>query len=148
MFFMILGTYRKQTFIDFSLTQRIQLMIFWCHTVTHGTDLRRSPHIWISFVVRISKVRQCWSCQLAQSNWLPPLKASRWEVEPTCECGNLWCSGNVITTVLEMEELTYLFLYLYLQLSATQRFTLRVQVQRLCNKATLELTSSQSSEMQ
>ena len=45
MFFMILGTYRKQTFIDFSLTQRIQLMIFWCHTVTHGTDLRRSPHI-------------------------------------------------------------------------------------------------------
>ena len=45
MFFMILGTYRKQTFIDFSLTQRIQLMIFWCHTVTHGTDLRRSPHV-------------------------------------------------------------------------------------------------------
>ena len=43
MFFMILGTYRKQTFIDFSLTQRIQLMIFLCHTVTHGTDLRRSP---------------------------------------------------------------------------------------------------------
>ena len=45
MFFMILGTYRKQTFIDFSLTQRIQLMIFLCHTVTHGTDLKRSPQV-------------------------------------------------------------------------------------------------------
>ena len=43
MFFMILGTYRNQTFIDFSPAQRIQLMIFLCHTVTHGTDLRRSP---------------------------------------------------------------------------------------------------------
>ena len=43
MFFMILGTYRNQTFIDFSSAQRIQLMIFLCHTVTHGTDLRRSP---------------------------------------------------------------------------------------------------------
>ena len=45
MFFMILGTYRNQTFIDFSPAQRIQLMIFLCHTVTHGTDLRRSPHM-------------------------------------------------------------------------------------------------------
>ena len=45
MFFMILGTYRNQTFIGFSPAQRIQLMIFSCHTVTHGTDLRRSPHI-------------------------------------------------------------------------------------------------------
>ena len=43
MFFMILGTYRNQTFIDFSPAQRIQLKIFLCHTVTHGTDLRRSP---------------------------------------------------------------------------------------------------------
>ena len=43
MFFMILGTYRNQTFIDFSPAQRIQLMISLCHTVTHGTDLRRSP---------------------------------------------------------------------------------------------------------
>ena len=43
MFFMILGTYRNQAFIGFSPAQRIQLMIFSCHTVTHGTDLRRSP---------------------------------------------------------------------------------------------------------
>ena len=55
MFFMILGTYRKQTFIDFSLTQRIQLMIFWCHTVTHGTDLRRSPPLVALHFTPVSK---------------------------------------------------------------------------------------------
>ena len=43
MFFIIFGTYRNQTFIDFSPAQGIQLMIFLCHTVTHGTDLRRFP---------------------------------------------------------------------------------------------------------
>ena len=43
MFFIILGTYTRWTFIIFSLVQRILLLIFRCHTVTHGTDLRRSP---------------------------------------------------------------------------------------------------------
>ena len=43
MFFIILGTYTRWTFIIFSLVQRILLLIFQCHTVTHGTDLRRSP---------------------------------------------------------------------------------------------------------
>ena len=43
MFFIILGTYTSWTFIIFSLAQRIKLLIFQCHTVTHGTDLRRSP---------------------------------------------------------------------------------------------------------
>ena len=43
MFFIILGTYPRWTFIIFSLVQRILLLIFRCHTVTHGTDLRRSP---------------------------------------------------------------------------------------------------------
>ena len=43
MFFIILGTYTRWTFIIFSLAQRILLLIFQCHTVTHGTDLRRSP---------------------------------------------------------------------------------------------------------
>ena len=45
MFFIILGTYTGWTFIIFSLAQRIKLLIFQCHTVTHGTDLRRSPHM-------------------------------------------------------------------------------------------------------
>ena len=45
MFFIILGTYTRWTFIIFSLVQRILLLIFPCHTVTHGTDLRRSPHM-------------------------------------------------------------------------------------------------------
>ena len=43
MFFTILGTYTRWTFVIFSLVQRILLLIFPCHTVTHGTDLRRSP---------------------------------------------------------------------------------------------------------
>ena len=43
MFFIILGTYTRWTFIIFFLVQRIILLIFRCHTVTHGTDLRRSP---------------------------------------------------------------------------------------------------------
>ena len=43
MFFMFIGTYTKWTFIDFSPVQRVLLLIFLCHTVTHGTDLRRSP---------------------------------------------------------------------------------------------------------
>ena len=43
MFFIILGTYTRWTFVIFSLVQRILLLIFQCHTVTHGTDLRRSP---------------------------------------------------------------------------------------------------------
>ena len=43
MFFIILGTYTRWPFIIFSLVQRILLLIFQCHTVTHGTDLRRSP---------------------------------------------------------------------------------------------------------
>ena len=34
MFFIILGTYTRWTFIIFSLVQRILLLIFQCHTVT------------------------------------------------------------------------------------------------------------------
>ena len=45
MFFIIIGTYTRWTFIIFSLVQRILLLIFPCHTVTHGTDLRRSPQL-------------------------------------------------------------------------------------------------------
>ena len=45
MFFIILGTYTRWTFVIFSLVQRILLLIFPCHTVTHGTDLRRSPQV-------------------------------------------------------------------------------------------------------
>ena len=45
MFFITLGTYTRWTFVIFSLVQRILLLIFPCHTVTHGTDLRRSPHL-------------------------------------------------------------------------------------------------------
>ena len=50
MFFIILGTYTRWTFIIFSLAQRILLLIFQCHTVTHGTDLR-SPHKYVHWSV-------------------------------------------------------------------------------------------------
>ena len=43
MFFINLGTSTKWMFILLSLAQRILLLIFQCHTVTHSTDLRRSP---------------------------------------------------------------------------------------------------------
>ena len=42
----IIIIYTRWTFIIFSLVQGILLLIFQCHTVTHGTDLRRSPHMW------------------------------------------------------------------------------------------------------
>ena len=44
-----LGTFKRKTLIDFSVAQRIWLSIFGCHTVTHGTDLRRLPHILVFF---------------------------------------------------------------------------------------------------
>ena len=46
MFFITLGIYTRWSFIVFSLAQRILLLIFQCHTVTHGTDLRKSPQLW------------------------------------------------------------------------------------------------------
>ena len=45
MFFTILATCTKWILIHLSLAQSILLLIFQCHTVTHGTDLRRSPHV-------------------------------------------------------------------------------------------------------
>ena len=41
--FIILGTYKRWIFNIFPLAQRILILIFRCHTVTHGTNLRRSP---------------------------------------------------------------------------------------------------------
>ena len=42
MFFINLGTCSKWMFTLLSLAQRILLLIVQCHTVTHGTELRRS----------------------------------------------------------------------------------------------------------
>ena len=59
MFFIILGTYTRWTFIIVSLVQGILLLIFQCHTVTHGTDLRRSPLLLSSLAKLICNNMQC-----------------------------------------------------------------------------------------
>ena len=44
MFFVVVGTHSKCVINDFTLTTRIDILIFQRHTVTNGTDLRKSPH--------------------------------------------------------------------------------------------------------
>ena len=44
MFFVVVGTHSKCVINAFTLTRRIDILLFQCHTVTNGTDLRRSPH--------------------------------------------------------------------------------------------------------
>ena len=59
-FFMILGTYSKWAFFYFSLAQRILLLFFQCHTVTHGRDLRISPHL-KDILLKIISNKHNWS---------------------------------------------------------------------------------------
>ena len=43
MFFYVVGPHTKCIIDDFSPAPRTNILIFKCHTVTHGTDLRKSP---------------------------------------------------------------------------------------------------------
>ena len=43
MFFYVVGTHTKCIINDFAPAPRIDICIIQCHTVTHGTDLRKSP---------------------------------------------------------------------------------------------------------
>ena len=43
MFFVVVGTQTKCVINEFALDARIDILIFQCHTVTNGIDLRRSP---------------------------------------------------------------------------------------------------------
>ena len=43
MFFVVVGTHTKHVINEFALDARINILICQCHTVTNGTDLRRSP---------------------------------------------------------------------------------------------------------
>ena len=49
MFFVVVGTHTKCDINEFALDARIDILIFQCHTVTNGIDLRRSPLVglWI-----------------------------------------------------------------------------------------------------
>ena len=50
MFLDVVSTHTKCIMNDFALAPRTDLLNFKCHTVTNGTDLRKSPLL--SFVVR------------------------------------------------------------------------------------------------
>ena len=43
MFFYVVGTHTKCSIKDFAPAPRIDICIIQCHTVTNGTDLRKSP---------------------------------------------------------------------------------------------------------
>ena len=43
MFLDVASTHTKCILIDFALAPRTDLLNFECHTVTNGTDLRKSP---------------------------------------------------------------------------------------------------------
>ena len=43
MFCYVVGTHTKCIINDFAPAPRIDICIIQCHTVTHGTDLRKSP---------------------------------------------------------------------------------------------------------
>ena len=43
MFLDVVGTHTKYIINDFALATRTDLLNFKCHTVTNGTDLRKSP---------------------------------------------------------------------------------------------------------
>ena len=44
MFLDAVSTHTKYIMNDFALAPRTDLLNFKCHTVTNGTDLRKSPH--------------------------------------------------------------------------------------------------------
>ena len=43
-FFYVVDTHTKCIINDFAPAPRTNILIFQCHTVTHGTNLRKSPH--------------------------------------------------------------------------------------------------------
>ena len=45
MFFVVVGTHTEYVINEFASDARINILICQCHTVTNGTDLRRSPHL-------------------------------------------------------------------------------------------------------
>ena len=76
MFFYVVGTHTKCIINDFSPAPRTNIWIFKCHTVTHGTDLRKSPLVvtrpllvtavdkWLIVIFIPAKVNCC-ACRLA-----------------------------------------------------------------------------------
>ena len=59
MFFVVVGTHTKCIINEFALDVRIDILIFQCHTVTNGTDLRRSPHHMVGLHPQVYLILQC-----------------------------------------------------------------------------------------
>ena len=53
MFFVVVGTHTEHVINEFALDARINILICQCHTVTNGTDLRRSPLELITFSMEL-----------------------------------------------------------------------------------------------
>ena len=47
MFLFVVGTHTKCVIIEFALDARTDILIFPCHTVTNGIDLRRPPRLYV-----------------------------------------------------------------------------------------------------
>ena len=54
MVFVVVGTHTKCVINEFALDARIDILIFQCHTVTNGIDLRRSPQLVLLLVSSLS----------------------------------------------------------------------------------------------
>ena len=52
MFFVVVGTHTEHVINEFALDARINTLICQCHTVTNGTDLRRSPLVCLQDLCR------------------------------------------------------------------------------------------------
>ena len=67
MFFVVVGTHTEHVINEFALDARINILICQCHTVTNGTDLRRSP---LFRVVSTSEFCFTWICQRSPNVFL------------------------------------------------------------------------------
>ena len=55
MFFVVVGTHTEHVINEFALDARINILICQCHTVTNGTDLRRSPPLFLGVLQLVTK---------------------------------------------------------------------------------------------
>ena len=53
MFLFVVGTHTKCVINEFALDARTDILIFPCHTVTNGIDLRRSPHLMCQVLIEV-----------------------------------------------------------------------------------------------
>ena len=67
MFFYVVGTHTKCIINDFAPAPRIDICIIQCHTVTNGTDLRKSP-LWLRRFLSTRKKSFFWITLILRPN--------------------------------------------------------------------------------